>query len=392
MGFKWKSLMLTIFTFLMVVCNASLINSNVVRSIKSEDGDVIDCIPIHKQPAFDHPALQNHSIQMRPSNDPTMAKTEREEEVPNIVVKQLWQKSGSCPQGTIPIRRTQTKEGHIASKKPSFSHLNDKEKMVDNNDLELLQLNHSLAVLIAQGFAYYGAKGDIKLCYAQVERDDEYTTNQVSLITGPFRNYEAIESGWAVNPGVYGDRQTRLFVYWTVDGSVNTGCFDLTCPGFVQTSSDIALGAPIYPISDPEGNDPSVITIFIHKDPETNNWWVNYGEEVNIGYWPAELFNGLCFHAESVQWGGDVYSKRVGMHPGHTATGMGCGQYPSPEPFFGSAFVKRMRVIQNKVLVPPAFVNTYADEYRCYRALYLSDYVEDPEFYYGGPGRNFLCP
>jgi len=32
--------------------------------LQSEDGDIIDCIDIYKQPAFDHPALRNHKIQV----------------------------------------------------------------------------------------------------------------------------------------------------------------------------------------------------------------------------------------------------------------------------------------------------------------------------------------
>jgi hypothetical protein len=31
----------------------------------SEDGDIIDCVDIYKQPAFDHPALKNHTIKVR---------------------------------------------------------------------------------------------------------------------------------------------------------------------------------------------------------------------------------------------------------------------------------------------------------------------------------------
>lgn len=32
--------------------------------LKSEDGDIIDCIDIYKQPAFDHPSLKDHKIQV----------------------------------------------------------------------------------------------------------------------------------------------------------------------------------------------------------------------------------------------------------------------------------------------------------------------------------------
>lgn len=31
---------------------------------QSPDGDIIDCVPITKQPAFDHPFLKDHKIQV----------------------------------------------------------------------------------------------------------------------------------------------------------------------------------------------------------------------------------------------------------------------------------------------------------------------------------------
>ena len=31
---------------------------------QSPDGDIIDCVDINKQPAFDHPLLKNHTIQV----------------------------------------------------------------------------------------------------------------------------------------------------------------------------------------------------------------------------------------------------------------------------------------------------------------------------------------
>lgn len=48
------------------------------------------------------------------------------------------------------------------------------------------------------------------------------------------------------------------------DASKKTGCFDLTCAGFVQISKEIALGAAIYPISIPGGLSYK-ITIYIYK-------------------------------------------------------------------------------------------------------------------------------
>ncbi|XP_020412965.1 uncharacterized protein LOC18790036 [Prunus persica] len=330
-----------------------------VKTIQSEDGDIIDCIDIYKQPAFDHPALRNHTIQMAPTYDTTketktMKKMDRwkkrNEEQSPITVKQTWHKSGSCPQGTIPK-----------------------------------------AILFTEGYRYNGAKGDIKVYNPSVELDDEYSTSQVCLINGAYYDFESVESGWAVNPSVYGDRQTRFFVYWTVDGSQKTGCFDLTCPGFVQTSHEIALGAAIHPISVPHGL-PYQIIVYIYKDPVTSNWWVQYGERINIGYWPPELFVLLSYHATSVEWGGEVYSSRVGTTP-HTRTDMGSGHFAESSVWGTSGVIKRIRVHENSPgLKFPDIVNTLMDEFNCYDVKYLSDYVEDPEFYYGGPGRNYMCP
>ncbi|KAL6980074.1 hypothetical protein U1Q18_021724 [Sarracenia purpurea var. burkii] len=175
------------------------------------------------------------------------------------------------------------------------------------------------------------------------------------------------------------------------DSSKKTGCFDLTCPGFVQTSSEVALGAAISPISLPQGL-PYQITLYIFKDPITSNWWVQYGERINIGYWPPELFGLLRHHAESVEWGGEVYSSKTSGNRPHTATAMGNGNFPD-HIRADSGCVRRMRVRDNSPeLKFPDWVDTYADEYNCYDAFYVGDYVDDPEFYYGGPGRNYKCP
>ncbi|KAJ8459873.1 hypothetical protein OPV22_032799 [Ensete ventricosum] len=37
--------------------------------VKSEDGDMIDCVDIYKQATLDHPLLKDHIIKMRPDDD-----------------------------------------------------------------------------------------------------------------------------------------------------------------------------------------------------------------------------------------------------------------------------------------------------------------------------------
>lgn len=117
---------------------------------------------------------------------------------------------------------------------------------------------------------------------------------------------------------------------------------------------------------------------------------MQYGEKTNIGYWPPELFRAIYSNAESVEWGGEVYSSTVGHTP-HTATQMGTGQFATVLHESGS--ITRMRIHDNSAALKfPEWVDDFSDEYNCYDVEYVGDYVEDPEFYYGGPGKNPMCP
>ncbi|KAJ6754357.1 PROTEIN putative (DUF239)-RELATED-RELATED [Salix purpurea] len=86
------------------------LNKPPVKTIKSPDGDIIDCVDIAHQPAFDHPLVRNHTIQMRPSFRPEGVVSGESDVVSAVKesrsVSQLWHLNGRCQEGTIPIRRT----------------------------------------------------------------------------------------------------------------------------------------------------------------------------------------------------------------------------------------------------------------------------------------------
>ncbi|KAI5354263.1 hypothetical protein L3X38_007158 [Prunus dulcis] len=377
-----------------------LLNKRGVKTIKSEDGDIIDCVDIYKQPAFDHPALRNHKIQMRPSNHV------QNDHNSSQLVSQIWQRSGSCPDGTIPIRRIQKQDllratslENFGKKMPvhsSYSPTDDKGTVYINSTRVELgpQVNRSAAILLTTGYNYIGAQGDINIWTPRVDSPDEFTTAQIWLKNGPGEAFESVESGWVVNPKVYGNGATRLFVYWTKDSYKSSGCFDLTCPGFVQTNKDIALGMVLGPVSSKMG--PQYQTTFsITKEPSTGNWWVRIGQNVPVGYFPGELFYYLTRGAATlVEWGGEVFSSKVKQNHPHTATGMGSGDFASGK--LGNAcYVKQVRILDySKQLKYPEWVGTYSDEEDCYSALnYALSLAQEPVFYFGGPGRNSpYCP
>ncbi|XP_010518018.1 PREDICTED: uncharacterized protein LOC104793364 isoform X1 [Camelina sativa] len=96
------------------------LNKPALKSIKSEDGDIIDCVPIAIQPDFDHPSLINHTIQIKPSfipegeGDSTYTKKKKKP-------TQVWHKDGEyCPENTVPIRRTKKEDILRAKSLESF--------------------------------------------------------------------------------------------------------------------------------------------------------------------------------------------------------------------------------------------------------------------------------
>ncbi|MCL7031061.1 hypothetical protein MKW94_013133, partial [Papaver nudicaule] len=88
------------------------INKPAVKTIQSSDGDLIDCVLINQQPAFDHPELQGQTPldpPERPKDYETNNSTNRDNSDDEII--QLWSSNGeSCPPGTIPIRRTKEED------------------------------------------------------------------------------------------------------------------------------------------------------------------------------------------------------------------------------------------------------------------------------------------
>ncbi|XP_074274235.1 protein neprosin-like [Silene latifolia] len=378
-----------------------------VKSIKSSDGDVIDCVNIYNQPAFDHPALKNHTIQMRPSFIVEKDAIKDKNISSGIeTLEQTWQKSGGCPDGTVPIRRVTKKDllrfhnlERFGMKAPSFipnTSYPDRTLIINNVNVSVgPQPNFSSAELVAVVIHYLGIKGTMSIWNPRVERWDEYTTAQLWLQSGSTTDLESVQAGWIVNKKLYGDTRTRFFTYWTRDGSQKTGCFDLICSGFVQTTTKVALGAAFASISSPGGAQ-CVFTAQITRDSNTGNWWLVLGDSLPVGYWPASLFTHVLGQgATMLQWGGEVYSTNVRKIP-HTTTAMGSGEFLNTNRGY-SCFIDHLRVLiepKGEWQYPnPHYVGTYVDEKNCYGAsLDVPGFMTEPTLFFGGPGRSNFCP
>jgi hypothetical protein len=175
------------------------------------------------------------------------------------------------------------------------------------------------------------------------------------------------------------------------DAYRETGCYNLHCSGFVQTSSRVAIGAAISPASSYGGRQFD-IAVLIWKDPRRGHWWLQLGSGgALVGYWPSSLFTHLGSRADMVQFGGEVVNARPAGAP-HTPTQMGSGRFPG-EGYARAAYFRNLQVVDwDNSLVPAAGLRLLADRPGCYDIAGGSGGAWGTYFYYGGPGRNARCP
>ncbi|KAI4340709.1 hypothetical protein MLD38_025519 [Melastoma candidum] len=357
------------------------LNKPAVKTIQSPDGDIIDCVHSHRQPAFDHPLLKGQ----KPVDPPDRPNGQRMAGLAEDTF-QLWSTLGeTCPDGTIPIRRTTEEDVLRASSIVNFGRKVKRRVRRDTSGD-----GHEHAVGYVTGSEYYGAKSSINVWAPTISSQDEFSLSQMWIISGSFGDdLNTIEAGWQVSPELYGDYYPRFFTYWTTDAYQATGCYNLLCSGFIQTSSRIAIGAAISPTSS-YGGGQFDISLLIWKDPKHGNWWLEFGSGNLVGYWPSVLFSHLRDHATMVQFGGEVVNTR--RSGSHTGTQMGSGHF-SGEGFGKASYFRNLQVVDwDNNLVPPTGLRVLADHPNCYDIRGGVNRVWGNYFYYGGPGRNVRCP
>lgn len=357
------------------------INKPSVKTIQSPDGDVIDCVLSHLQPAFDHPQLKGQ----KPLEPPERPKGHNFTHV-STETFQLWTTSNEdCPEGTIPIRRTTEKDMLRVSSIRRFGR-----KLRRGVRHDTMSGDHEHAVAFVNGDQYYGAKASINVWTPSVTDQYEFSLSQLWVISGSFGNdLNTIEAGWQVSPELYGDGYPRFFTYWTTDAYQATGCYNLLCSGFVQTNNKIAIGAAISPRSSYNSRQFD-IGIMIWKDPKHGHWWLQFGNGLLIGYWPSFLFSHLQSHASMIQFGGEIVNSRSMGY--HTSTQMGSGHF-ADEGFGKASYFRNLQVVDwDNSLLPLSNLHLLADHPNCYDIKAGKNNVWGNYIYYGGPGRNSRCP
>ncbi|XP_009137348.1 uncharacterized protein LOC103861393 isoform X2 [Brassica rapa] len=354
------------------------INKPAVTSFQTEHGDILDCIDINKQLAFDHPLLKNHTIQLRPGNIPKW--TINNSSSKNGGSTPFRQDGISCPFGTVIVKRT-THEDLILSQRLKSTgskystYVTSKDKNIDLTGFHFAMADY--------GHKNYGAKVNLSIWEPKVS-PTQFSSASMLIAGGSKEQFQSIRAGWIVYQWL-NRNHSRLYTYWTADGFIKTGCYNTLCPGFVQVSKRVPLGILLEPVSIYDGHQ-SEVGIVIYKDIVTGNWWLFVHDEM-VGYWPNSLFtkSGLGQGAGLVSYGGEVYSPVNEKSPS-----MGSGHFPA-EGYTKAAYVNGFEVVSNNdsIFSEPSFrVMIFANTPKCYRVMpgrgQLRVWFDS--LYYGGPG------
>ncbi|CAN6914120.1 unnamed protein product [Brassica oleracea] len=357
------------------------INKPAIKSFKTEQGDIFDCINIHKQLAFDHHLLKNHSVQLKPTNAPEWITSN------NILWEadplQYLQEEINCPDGTVIVKRTTMQDLMLAKRLKSIGFNGPLNFLTERNNTDVTGPYYVATVNFGPS-NFYGVKGNLNLWGPQVSQD-QMSGAFMAVAGGPKERFSSISVGWMVDPSLYQISQyhVHLYAYWGKDND-KSGCYDTTCPGFVQVSKTIPLGALLQPVSVYNGTQYE-IRLSLYQDLANGDWWFAYNDE-NVGYWPASLFldSGFDKRANYAAWGGQVYSPVTEKAPV-----MGSGIWPR-EGLSKAAYVNSIKVITGfKKVIDPEINRLKARETssKCYRTLYGNGDKEPwlRTLYYGGP-------
>ncbi|CAN6441552.1 unnamed protein product [Victoria cruziana] len=356
---------------------ATVPSNKPVLTIHSKDGDVIDCVDVYAQPAFDSPLLKDHRIQVRPSVVPEGLELANSSGTHMSLSKrrQRW----SCPAGTVPILR------------PAHDHIVYHAKSSNDDSLDhpttKIQENAWLRGVFPEGYGVFGASAELNVWNPPVASVNETSLSAIVVKAGP-KDTESLWAGWAVNPALFGDYQTRIFLQW--HSSSKKPCYNLNCGGFVQTGQDITIGQTVATSKKNDTKRQYTLKFAIFKDMKTGNWMLTINDK-QVGYWPGTLFSHLNNWANATIYGGtvtDTFPRGI-----HTETQMGSGEPPSRKGNnYGTvSFIGDIRYMNGdgKFKRLPKH-ETLITNSKCYDLIHETRMFED-SIYFGGHGHGPEC-
>ncbi|XP_020876276.1 uncharacterized protein LOC9308230 isoform X2 [Arabidopsis lyrata subsp. lyrata] len=316
-----------------------------LRTFKIRENVTYDCINIYKQPGLEHPLLQNHKIQMKPS----FARHELKNQTDNT---KTYKNKMGCPHGTVPILRNSKEyitNAQLFAEKYVYPLSGDSP-------------GTHIAGVKSQNGPYHGVEASFSIHNINIERD-QASYAQLYVGSGLNNKVNFIQAGWM--------------------GENGKGCYNTACPGFVQVSQEVPIAQPL------DQPHEHLLHYSIHQDKQTGNWWITKlilnAPNIDVGYWPKELFNLIGTGANMVGVGGAVQASHQGSSPP-----MGNGKFPTGDrkesAMFANIEVLNSNYEQRRIDSFP--MEKLLDSPKCYGIRTDKVKLLDFTFNYGGPGGN----
>ncbi|KAF3507286.1 hypothetical protein F2Q69_00004245, partial [Brassica cretica] len=428
------------FLFLVMAVVARTAATQPVLTIMSPDGDIVDCININDQPAFDHPLLRNHTVLEAPAYLPDIDDTSW----------QVWHGNGTeCPKRTIPVRQLNRTTGSQPGQEATLGHeigANIRHKqhimslssprnstpIVLRSEMKLWELESTSTGLtpgietateaaltirrkqtevegivnaeVRSGGSGSGGSGEETPVTAAVIREQRslklnlYAIGALDSPPGPpSKIYGAkatfnvwrpkVEQAtefslaqiWIISGSYDNNTLNSIEAGWQTDAYTSTMCYNLRCPGFVKTSRTVLIEGAISPASTIGGLQ-TELTIQVWKRGDHGGWELVSAMGPSSGrsdIGRSRSSAGSLITQRTFSGGGEIVDIRASGR--HTTTEMGSGYRPGSD---RAAYVRDLQV----ALSPGEFVPVSRLIVGATNAAYYSvEKYSNSSFSYGGP-------
>jgi len=286
------------------------------HSFMDETGAIFDCIPIEQQPALRGTKESVPKAPDAPHHEAAVAGAPQDDKKDTLIASPLGadkkDKHGNvmhCPSGTIPMRRVTLED---LSRFPTLKDFFRKGprgagRPPRADDPLTVPATHRWAHAY-QNVANGGGHSFLNLWDPPIGANQIFSLSQHWYVGGSGAKLQTLECGWQVYPGFYGDKKAHLFTYWTADDYGSTGCYNMTCTAFVQTSSTATPGMALSLVSVPGGAQYTMELTYWHTG---GRWWLYYNGTSGsnaIGYYPDSIYKGgaLTGNASEIDYGGET--------------------------------------------------------------------------------------
>jgi neprosin-like protein len=283
------------------------------------DANYFDCVPVLQQPGARALGLQQ--IPSPPASIPgenaTLSDGAELATQFEPGQKDKFGNSIPCERGTIPMMRV------TLERMSGFQNLREFLQKGPNGAGQIHQRKGAISPAMAthkyahayQFVTNYGGTSILTLWRPPINLalGEIFSLSQHWYVASPVGVTQTAETGWQNYPGLWGSQNSALFIYWTADGYINTGCYNLMCAAFVQINNSVILGGGFthYSVRGKKLYQ-VVLSYWLHA----GRWWLKFNNTW-VGYYPASqyaqggLTNGLRIRAQEIDYGGETVGTTI---------------------------------------------------------------------------------